>query len=328
MDIALPGSPEPVQVEIELTNACNARCTGCPRSDMAPKGLMKPEVMQAVMEVYQELSADLAINRATGETSYPSVTFAGGGDPFLHPRAMDFIEQAVAFGRPTHVITNASKLDEAKVDRLVRSGLSSIAVSFWGIREDEYEAAMGLRYHRVLPRVEHLADQAAQAGIPLCIVWVRSAEITSSEDEIREFWGERSIDVDFTDNYMWNRGGLLPVPAEHLARQNGSFPDPDREIWCTDMYFSDSVRWNGDVVLCCCNYFTSKPIVLGNIVDDGFEVIKRRKQEIHQARPLPKMCQECVLPRRQRAEWLAEPWLPVVSGNTSKVLLGEGIPFR
>jgi len=328
MSATLPSVPEPVQIELEFTNACNARCTACPRDDMPPKGLASRETIDAILDGYDLIADSLALNRASGSRIYPTMTVAGGGDPFLHPYATDLLAHVSARGRPVHVITNASRLSPERIDRLVESGISSIVVSFWGIHRQEYEAAMRLPYDATLARVELLAARAREAGIPVCVVWVRVPEITSSPDEVLRFWSDRGIDVDLDDNYEWNRGGLLRRPMDPVALAIGSTPDPARGIWCADYFFSDSYRWNGDAVMCCCCYFTSTPVRFGNIHTDGLAAIRARKAASWHARPLAAMCQSCVLPRRLRTEWLAAPWLPLLGEDDRAELLGDPVGYR
>jgi organic radical activating enzyme len=327
--VSLPSLPEPAQIELEFTNACNARCTACPRSDMPGKGLMSEDTLDAILDAYDEISDDFALARARKDGDrYPSVVVAGGGDPFLHPRAESMLGRIRQRGRATHVITNASRLDERRIDDLVATGLSSVSVSFWGIHRDEYESAMRLPYDKTLATVELLAERTREAGIPLCVIWVNVDQITSTPGEVAAFWTDRGIAVDLSDNYQWNRGSLLTGPLPPESRARGSYPDPTRRIWCSDLFFSDSFRWDGEGLLCCCNYFTSNPVAFGNINRDGLTVIRARKAALSRRRPVPDMCQTCVLPRRIRTEFLAEPWLPLLSEADRAELLLEGNPVR
>lgn len=318
---SLPDVPEPVQVEIELTNRCNAHCSACPRDDMPITGRLSPQTLDQILDGYLEARRGYRINELLSGTPFPKVTFAGGGDPLIHPDAVELIARSVECGFSTHLITNASALTKRRTDELLATGLASIGVSFWGIREEEYERAMRLRYRRTLDNVERLAGAAREAGVPVCVIWVRTPEISSSNDEVAAFWAKREIEVDMTDNHMWNRGGLTPFPRDRVAPEAVGRPDLRRRVWCSDLFFSDTYRWNGDCVLCCCNYFTGRPLALGNIADTTPAEIARRKAEVLEARPIPKMCQRCELPRDLRAEWLAAPWLPLIGADERNMVL-------
>lgn len=303
------------EIEIELTNRCNANCYACPREDMPQFGLMTKATLDRILGLY---------NAAYTEPSFASwiarrVTLAGGGDPLLHPRAPEFIEHISRSGFEVHLITNAAAATEARVEQLVSSGLASIAVSFWGIQPKEYERSMHLPFAKTLRKVERLAARAREKHIPLIVTWVRVPTVLSTDESIVDFWTERGIDVNVSDNEMWNRGGLLSVgPTTQTSTL--LFPDPSRAIWCADLALSDAWSWDGNCVMCCCNYFTSSRLVLGNVERDGYTTLKQRKRDLLSTRPLPDMCQRCLQPRRKQASWLGEPIRSQLSADEWNVL--------
>jgi hypothetical protein len=305
----LPEHPEPVEIELELTNACNARCQACPRDDMPRSGIMSEATLELILDAYDGVREGLALNQVYRGLRYPRVTIAGGGEPLLHPEALGFMRRVVERGYGLHVVTNASRLDAARTEELLALGPSSIAVSFWGIEPDEYEAAMRLPYATTLRKVERLGAAAKDAGVPLCVTWVDVPAIHSPPERIREFWRERGIEVDVSDNYAWNRGGLLELVPSRRAAAVMRRPDPSRRVWCADFFFTDTFDWQGRMLLCCCNYFTGRQLVIGHLREHTLEQLMRRKAELLVARPLPAMCQVCEQPRSFQARWLAEPWL-------------------
>jgi organic radical activating enzyme len=290
------------EVELELTNRCNAACVACPRDDMPAFGLMAPDTLDRILGLYEVAAAD----RSDISWIARRVTLAGGGDPLIHPSAPALIERISQRGFSAHLITNAAAATDDRIEQLMNSGLTSIAVSFWGIKEREYEHSMKLPFERTLRKVERLADRARDHAIPLTITWVRAPTVTSTRDEIGAFWAARGIAVDASDNEMWNRGGLLRLgptePSDELL-----LPDPRRGVWCADLFLSDTWSWNGLCLMCCCNYFTTARTTIGNIDRDSYTAIKQRKREILSARPLPSMCQQCLQPRSKQANWLAQP---------------------
>lgn len=290
------------EIEIELTNRCNAACSACPREDMPPFGLMTAATLDGILGLYEAASSEPSLAPWVARR----VTLAGGGDPLVHPRASEFVERIARRGFAVHLITNAAAATEARVEQLMTSGLASIAVSFWGIRADEYERSMNLPFAMTLRNVERLAARAKQERIPLTVTWVRAPTVLSTTEAIAAFWAERGIDVNVSDNEMWNRGGLLSAgptaPTGGLLR-----PDVTREVWCADLALSDAWTWDGTCVMCCCDYFTSSRRVIGNVERDGFTTLKQRKRELLATRPLPAMCRTCLQPRRTQASWLGAP---------------------
>ena len=290
------------EIELELTNRCNAACAGCPRDDMPAFGLMTDQTVDRILSLYEVAES------GASHTSWIArrVTLAGGGDPLIHPRAPGTIQHIAERGFAVHLITNATAATEPRIEQLMASGLSSIAVSFWGIEAEEYEQSMNLPFAKTLRNVERLAARASENGIPLTVTWVRAPTVLSTSEAIAEFWDARGIAVNVSDNEMWNRGGLLSTgPTEPTG--NLLLPDPAREIWCADLALSDAWSWNGTCVMCCCNYFTTARRVLGSVEKDTYATLKQRKRDLLAARPLPAMCQVCLQPRRNQSSWLAEP---------------------
>jgi hypothetical protein len=279
---------------------------------------MAAETLERILDIYDELRPRHPLNLKVGEERYPRVSFAGGGDPLMHPRATWLIQRCSERGYETLLVTNASLLNPGRTEELLDSGISEIYCSFWGIEQDEYEAAMKLPYARTLANVERLAPAAAARGIPFRITWVHVPQVRSTPAQVSEFWAARGIEVDVADNDVWNRAGLLDLtglgPAPAVVP-----PDPARRIWCADLYFTDAWSWDGRCLLCSCNYFHAIPHVLGDLSSTAGE-ISAAKQRILGARPLPRRCQECLLPRSKQSVWLAEPWFPHVDESERRMV--------
>jgi hypothetical protein len=228
----------------------------------------------------------------------PEIIVAGGGEPLIHRQASEFLDYLVRQGFQTSLTTNASRVTPELADRLVSLGLHCIYVSFWGIRRQEYEQAMHLSFESTLSKVEQLAARARKTKTPVRVKWLRTPEIQSTDEEIASFWERRQIPT--LDGYhdIWNRGGLV------RQRVSGELPDPARRIWCADLYFAETFNWAGDSLLCCCNYFTRRQILVGSIWTDTPRQLAERKREILEQRPIPPMCQVCRLPRSSRAKRL------------------------
>lgn len=230
----------------------------------------------------------------------------------MHRQAIPFIARCVERDFPTLLITNASALNPRRVEELIATGLDEISVSFWGIERDEYQAAMHLPYDRTLANVEELAKGARRAGVPLAISWVRVPEVSSTNEQIQNFWSSRGIEVNMSDNAMWNRAGLLSVPQSLVDVDVLRPPDESRHVWCADLKYTDAWTWDGRLVLCCCSFFMERQYQVGDITSDWRE-ISDAKLQILSARPIPSMCRSCLLPRRNQAEWLTRPWRDVLS---------------
>ena len=310
----IPEMPIPFQVEIEFSNICNAKCVACPRYDMPTPGLMKIEILEQIINHYKKAKEYLNWD------DLPEVIISGGGEPLLNKQALSFINKITDAGFSTSLTTNGSAIDCEMAKKLANSNLEIIFISFWGIEQQEYESSMKLNFYKNLERVLTLAEECKKTNKTIFVKWVRVPELKSSDYEIEIFWEKHGIKTINGYHSIWNRGGLLEKTKLPKDAFGGQLPDTNRRIWCSDLYFSDAFNWKGDCVLCCCNYFTSNQIIVGNILVDKPEDFIARKNKILNERPIPKMCQTCKLPRASRAMRLTERIFKHLSLEDQKIL--------
>ncbi|MCX7747704.1 MAG: radical SAM protein [Clostridia bacterium] len=307
MEYKLPEFPEPTEIEIELTNYCNANCVACPRDELtAEKGYMQSETFYSILNKYEIYRERISINKLTGGKKYPILTFAGMGEPLLHKEIFEFIRYARKKDFYTVIFTNASLMDEACANELVNSGINHIFISFWGIKEDEYTKSMGLNYKKTLKNVEYLSSLAIPKKIPITIIWVKTEFIQSTAREIQEFWDKRGIMVD-CENDPWNRGGYLKgQPSEASDFKNYPGVDFQKEIWCSQLFFTDTICWNGDLIICSCDYYKKENTVGNLLINDPWELAHKKLSVLNKKQKVD-ICTQCKKPDRNYF-FASEPW--------------------
>lgn len=315
--IELPALPEPTEVEIEVTNHCNARCIACPRHAIsAARGFMAETTFGQIIEAYASLQKTLAINRYLGTYEYPLLTLAGLGEPTLHPGLVDFIKAAVKAGLRVFLFSNGACIDEALGEQIILAGVDTIYISFWGIEKEEYESAMGLDYHQVLANVESLARLCRTSNTRMTVGWIKTPVTRSEPQEVLRFWEDRGINADMSEFEPWNRGGYLDDPS--FKNKFGTYMPVDRQIpiWCSQLYFTNTITWDGKVVLCSQDYFERKNI-LGDVFTSPHEIGKA-KRAILTAHLTPPLCQECRKPDRNY-KFGSQPWDRILNDEQKRV---------
>ena len=226
------------------------------------------------------------------------------GEPLMNKNIFDYIRYVSEHKFYSVLFTNVSLLNEEKALELVESGISHIYVSFWGIKKQEYEMSMGLNYENSLKNIDYLIPLAKKKGIPITIIWVKTEFIESSPDEINEFWEKKGVIVD-TENDPWNRGGYLDFQESQIPPQFLGV-DFNKEIWCSQLYFTDTICWNGDQILCSCDYY-KKENILGNLnVDELKDLAARKKILLSNGQSIP-ICTQCKKPDMNNS-FGSEPW--------------------
>jgi GTP 3',8-cyclase len=167
--------PVPVNVEIDLTNACNHRCTFCQWG--------------SYIQSNRATMPEAVVRRTLGELRMlgtRSITWTGGGEPTLHGAFFDLLDCSHALGLDNGLITNGSRLDAAHDDQLL-SQLVWLRVSMAGGDRASYRAVQGRDdYDLVVASLRRLAatkrQRSAAADIGVAFLLTRS-----NVDSLRPF---------------------------------------------------------------------------------------------------------------------------------------------
>jgi len=269
------------------------------------------KTFETVISKYERYLEESPINKISGKMHYPFITFAGLGEPLLHPQIAEFVSKSKKRGFSTVLFTNASMLTPKCARALLKSGIDRVYISFWGIKKNEYEKAMGLDYERVLRNIEHFATCGSNS-VSLTITWIQSPIISSTVSEIREFWREKGIAVDI-DAQPWNRAGYLTNSIFDSVFCRYSSIDYSKKIWCSQLFFADTISWNGDVILCSQDYF-EKRHVFGNINNSSPLQIAQKKKKILTRKMRLELCLRCKKPSHNYP-FGSQPWDNVLDAN-------------
>ena len=127
----------PSTVQVDLTDACNQSCLVCWLHAPALKERNRERIERDASlpwETFITLLDDLA---ALGTSE---IYFAGGGEPLVHKRAWDALEETVRRGFTASLHTNFSLVDADGVQRLLDIGVHHVTVSLWAGTREAYAA--------------------------------------------------------------------------------------------------------------------------------------------------------------------------------------------
>lgn len=258
----------PVEYIVETTAKCNIYCPMCPReTHPQPKEDMAPEVFETL------------VREAGGSAEH--MMLIGLGEPLLDPRIFDRIHFCNRHGISTLLSTNGTLLDEAMSDRLLRTPVEHITLSFDGASKETFEFyRKGAKFERVRENFVRFARMKHERASKMQIVvqMVRMEKNAHEVEEFTRFWSalpgvdEIRVKEDETN--------LMRPDAGHGAAE---WKHPCHYLWRGPMY----VKHNGDVYPCCQSYMLDGEPVgrvgerpLGQIAD-GPEM--RRMRELHVA---------------------------------------------
>jgi MoaA/NifB/PqqE/SkfB family radical SAM enzyme len=120
----LPGRFYPINyLFIEITNACNFKCTWCPDDIMGRKrGFMKKQKAFRILD-------EIAEKRAWMGPIFP-VKLHQMGEPMLHPDLAAIVAHAESRGVPIELNTNCGLITRENIDGLYQAGLTNLILSY------------------------------------------------------------------------------------------------------------------------------------------------------------------------------------------------------
>ncbi|WP_239075673.1 radical SAM protein [Planosporangium flavigriseum] len=153
--------PLPTELQVEITSACNLRCTMCLVSYRPPVnklvGAMAPDLFAGILD---------------GVPTLQRLTMQGLGEPLLSPYLVDQVRQAKRRGITVGFNSNITLLSRRRADELVAAGLDWLHVSLDGAAADTYESIRkGSTFDTVVANLTGLvaAKRAAGSATP----WLR-----------------------------------------------------------------------------------------------------------------------------------------------------------
>lgn len=144
---AFTGRPTPLLcMQVEVSSVCACRCTYCPHTT-------KKDVWQSRLMSAETFAALWPLMRQCGR-----VHLQGWGEPFLHPRFMDFVSVARRAGCAVSTTTCGQHMDESLAAAIVDSGMDVVAFSLAGTDEASNASRQGIPFSRVCEAIRCLRE--------------------------------------------------------------------------------------------------------------------------------------------------------------------------
>jgi len=149
--------PPPLQIQIDLTDACNFRCPTC------SKWMVRPSPDELDLAAWQQVLAKI------GDVPLLRKISVSGGEPFARADLLPFLELAKQQGLEIVLITNGWFLGGDTLDRLEATGVDRLMVSLnslSGAVHDETRGKPG-SHARVMAAIE--TWRARPRSMDLCL---------------------------------------------------------------------------------------------------------------------------------------------------------------
>lgn len=267
-------------IDVELTNRCNATCDFCPREKTPKQGFMAFDVFEQTVARILELG------------SHGRVFLTGLGEPMLHPRFLECVRYGIGLGLNIGVCSNGSRLNPQLTADLLDAGLQWIAFSVSDVGED-YDKVYGLDFAVTRDNITEFVRQS-RGRCHVQITVVKHDGNLAQIDDIVAFWQGIGVDEVHVVREE-NRGGTHDKPFQFLGNKKHwreaveILHKKGLTELCSLAFYSVFVGWNGQYYLCCQDW--EKTLPMGSIFDLSFEEMDALK--LAHVKVQKGICQTC-----------------------------------
>jgi radical SAM protein with 4Fe4S-binding SPASM domain len=285
----------PPIIIIAVTNVCDMACIHCAHPVMKKSPgyravYMDPAIHTRIVEEVSRFRDRLWVFR-----------YAADGESLLHPRFLDFVEEAKAAGiAPVNLTTNAMSLTDDKMRRLLRAPIDVIDVSLDAHSRSAYEAIRKRgKFDVVTANLRRLVELRDQLGSPTKLMTsiIRQKESADEVEAFRAYWGQ------YVDEVLV-RGLNTDLGLVNVAE---TYFDDGLVRWpCPQFWKRVTINHHGDVRFCVEDWFNRG--LVGNLREHSIQEIWTsalydRFRELHRTGRWGEMamCRPCL--DWQHMEW-------------------------
>lgn len=281
-----------VKIQIQTTSRCNGRCVTCPYPAVRrslPQGEMADHTFDTVV--------DQLAGRGVERTSLFLMN-----EPLLDRRIERFTAQLKGRDPDTAALlyTNGLLLSERRARGLAEAGLDEVNVSINGFDRQQHDRVMqGVDFHRVMENLRQVGRLVRGGHLGTMRIRVVSLDLPGVREASDRFREETGFDVYLKP--VTNRAGLIRTSRWTTA---GEAAGPRRV--CQRPFVKAYVLYNGDMVLCNCDWMRST--VIGNVNRSSLEdlwtgprMMEIRRALLKDEHPRESPCAACDYPSLIRA---------------------------
>ena len=226
----------PLMVVLSFVYVCNAKCPNCPYNNSDIRRTYK-DAMVMPAALFRRIADECG--------PYGSVIrVSGGGEPMLHPRAVELLVYAKSVGAKVGLITNGSRFAARALETLIEAGVEALEFSVDAGDEATYgRVRPGLDWATVVRHVHQAVAIRDRLGAPTRIVTSIINQTGVDVARAEAFWADIVDKVQVRKFLTWGYNADQSADATPYLAPADHVPCP----WLFERLNIDS---RGDVTLC------------------------------------------------------------------------------
>jgi MoaA/NifB/PqqE/SkfB family radical SAM enzyme len=203
----------PSQIVVDITEVCNLACIHCPH----PEFKKSPHYSHAFLEA--ELNAKMVSEVAEhgkGRTLY--IRYTSNGEPLVHPKSYDMIQDAVdRSGTFVTITTNGTTLNEKRMRRLLASGVHLIDISIDAFTPETYARVrvggdLEVTRGNVLNLLRWVREEKSDTKV--IVSFVEQAANSKEADDFERFWKGAGCDYVVIRRQHSSAGSVVQIAGK------------------------------------------------------------------------------------------------------------------
>lgn len=283
----------PMMCVLSFTYICNGVCPNCPytNSDIRLKYKDKPFMDEDTFKIIA--------NQCGKYDSW--LRISGGGEPMLHPQAMELIEYAKSVGASVGIITNGSLFNEENSRRLLKAEVDMIEFSVDAGDSDTYaKVRRGLSWGTLVENVKRIVYLRYSLKSHTKIIASGINQIDVDIDKVAKYWEQ------FVDYFQKRKYLTWGINDTFRSADPTPYLPPQESIPCPFIFERLNIDSRGKVMLC--GFDIGAKTDMGNVHEKSIAEIWRGKKfeyyrQKHLARKGDKieLCKNC-------SDWKYRSW--------------------
>lgn len=248
----------PMMCVLSFTYVCNAKCPNCPytnseiRSDYKDRPFMREETFKIIADQCGAYGAWVRIS--------------GGGEPMLHPQAVELIEYAKKAGAKVGLITNGSRFTEESSRRLLEANVDMIEFSVDAADKKTYgRVRKGLKWETLIANVKRMVELRNQLKSATKIIGSGVNQEGVDIEAVAAFWEP------LVDNFQKRKYLTWGINDPSQSADPTPYLPPEDQIPCPFLFERLNIDSRGKVMVC--GFDIAAATDMGNIHEKSIKEI-------------------------------------------------------